>query len=97
MLWFGHMNFIKGDSFYHECIAKADTSPSMYLSLFYFVQSSCTSDFSSITYWRNVAQGTSGGIFVTGNGKTLVPYSEGDSTEQNLVKRHRKAQKCVTF
>lgn len=97
MLWFGSMNSIRGDNFYHECIVKADSSPSMYLSFFYFFQSSCTSDFSGVTYWRNVGQGTSEGIFVIGNGKTLVPYSEGDSSELGLVKGHGKAQKWVTF
>lgn len=61
------MNSIKGDSSYHECISKANTSPFMYLSLFYFGQ----------------------GI--------LVLYSEGDSTELDLVKGYRKAQKCVTL
>jgi len=36
---------VKGDNFYHVCIAKANTSPFTYLSLFYFVQSDCTLDF----------------------------------------------------
>lgn len=99
MLKFGWVNFlsVKGDNFYHVCIAKANTSPFMSLSLFYFVQSNCTSAFSSMTYWRNVVLEASEGIFVTGNGKTMVSYSEWNSTEQDLVKGHRKAQKCITF
>lgn len=31
---FGCMNSVKGDSFYHECSAKADTNPFMYLLFF---------------------------------------------------------------
>lgn len=62
-----------------------------HLCIYYFFQSSCTSDFSGITYWRNVGQG----IFVIGNGKTLVPSSEGIALSWIWWKdmgRHRSVQ-----